>query len=33
LLALPVWLLFELGLLAARWLPKKQIESEENQTE
>jgi sec-independent protein translocase protein TatC len=33
LLALPVWLLFELGLLAARWIPKKQIESEENQTE
>ena len=24
LLALPVWLLFELGLVSARWLPKKQ---------
>ncbi|WP_438969618.1 twin-arginine translocase subunit TatC [Methylophaga sp.] len=26
LLALPVWLLFELGLISARWLPKKQQE-------
>jgi sec-independent protein translocase protein TatC len=25
LLALPIWLLFELGLFCARWLPKKQI--------
>ena len=24
LLAVPVWLLFELGLLAARWLPAKE---------
>ena len=26
LLAVPVWLLFELGLLSARWLPKKSQE-------
>jgi sec-independent protein translocase protein TatC len=32
LLALPVWLLFEFGLLAARWIPKKRVENEENQT-
>jgi sec-independent protein translocase protein TatC len=32
LLALPVWLLFEFGLLAARWIPKKRGENEENQT-
>ena len=29
LLALPVWLLFELGLICSRWLPKKQQEEEE----
>lgn len=29
LLALPVWLLFELGLLCSRWLPKKQQEEDE----
>jgi len=27
LLALPVWLLFELGLLCSRWLPKKKTEA------
>jgi len=30
LLALPVWLLFELGLLCARWLPKKMADVEES---
>ena len=29
LLALPVWLLFELGLVCSRWLPKKQQEEDE----
>lgn len=28
LLALPIWLLFELGLLSARWLPQRQTESD-----
>lgn len=32
LLALPVWLLFELGLLCSRWLPKKQQEEDEETT-
>ena len=29
LLALPVWLLFELGLISARWLPKRRSREEE----
>jgi sec-independent protein translocase protein TatC len=29
LLALPVWLLFELGLICSRWLPKKQHKEDE----
>ncbi|MCX4192432.1 twin-arginine translocase subunit TatC [Methylophaga sp. OBS1] len=29
LLALPVWLLFELGLFSARWLPKRRSQEEE----
>jgi sec-independent protein translocase protein TatC len=32
LLALPVWLLFELGLICSRWLPKKQQEEEDEET-
>jgi sec-independent protein translocase protein TatC len=32
LLALPVWLLFELGLICSRWLPKKQEEKENEET-
>jgi sec-independent protein translocase protein TatC len=31
LLALPVWLLFELGLFCARWLPKKQEDPAEDE--
>jgi sec-independent protein translocase protein TatC len=32
LLALPVWLLFELGLICSRWLPKKQQEEDDEET-